>query len=632
MLAMAESEDQILLPSESDEVGAPRCKGGWRKVVGMGVVTAAVFCVSVASISLPGTSVAGGNLHHLTGLSAAGGASTLDQEDDTLGFPIYFSRGPRIQTESINWIVEFKGDDDTIAENKKKAVQAFGQKIVFDGVKLNMLVIEGSLAQLKLGLKHCNPDEVEFVEQDTTVKALVTNHTEKQNPGRRERRLDIQKNPPWGLDRIDQRDGPANNGFEADASLKDGEGVHVYVFDTGIRATHTDFGGRAIPALESFRKRAVECAPTDSNCADDKHGHGTHCAGTVAGKKYGVAKKAKVYAVKVLSDGGRGSTAGIAKAYDWVIRKANRPAVVSMSLGSHGRSRAHRDGVNKVTESGIIVVVAAGNENTDACEKSPAHVHTALTVGATTIRDHRAAFSNWGPCVDIFAPGKGILSAGHRSDTGAAKFSGTSMACPHVSGAAALILARSPNKTPQQITAELQQSATQGKVQDSKVNSPHNLLLFVGKKATATPKVRPIKWATHPEKCLDVSGGTKQAGTNIQLWDCVNEGEHDNMQFLIPESGNGPIRWAKHPTMCLDVQGGKTHNGVNLQLWHCSDDGQHANMQFIVPAHQGNIKWAHHEKCIDVDGGGVAVSTNIQMWDCVDGGQHANMQFIVDES
>lgn len=139
-----------------------------------------------------------------------------------------------------------------------------------------------------------------------------------------------------------------------------------------------------------------------------------------------------------------------------------------------------------------------------------------------------------------------------------------------------------------------------------------------------------IRWATHPDKCLDVSGGMNKDGTNVQLWDCVNDGEHENMQFLMPPSGTGRIHWAKHPTKCLDVSAGNTNNGANLQIWSCKNMDEHPNMRFLLPAEQGPIRWAtHRNKCIDVAGGETRTGTNIQMWDCHDNGQHRNMQFTV---
>merc|ERR1719410_2099902 len=145
---------------------------------------------------------------------------------------------------------------------------------------------------------------------------------------------------------------------------------------------------------------------------------------------------------------------------------------------------------------------------------------------------------------------------------------------------------------------------------------------------TVGPVPTSIRWATHPNKCLDVSGGENRDKTNIQLWDCTEDDVHENMQFLMPASGNGLIRWAKHPTKCLDVSGGSTSDGANLQIWSCIED--HPNMQFTLPAGEGPIRWStHKERCIDVSVGGTTKGTNIQMWNCVDGGQHRNMQFIV---
>jgi len=140
----------------------------------------------------------------------------------------------------------------------------------------------------------------------------------------------------------------------------------------------------------------------------------------------------------------------------------------------------------------------------------------------------------------------------------------------------------------------------------------------------------PIRWATHPGKCLDVSGGVNKDGTNVQLWDCVHDGQHDNMQFLVPLSGTGRIHWAKHPTKCLDVSVGNTNNGANLQIWSCDGIDWNPNMQFLVTSEQGPIRWAtHRNKCIDVAGGGTRTGTNIQMWECGDNDQNRNMQFTV---
>jgi len=192
------------------------------------------------------------------------------------------------------------------------------------------------------------------------------------------------------------------------------------------------------------RGSLVECSPTDMNCAVDRQGHGTHCAGTVAGANYGVAPGATIRSGKVLSDQGSGSWSWSYAALDWLATSSIRPAVASMSLGGFGTQQAMADAVNAATAARVTVVVAGGNSNRDSCSFSPAFVPSAITVGATTSNLARSSFSNYGTCTDIWAPGSSVLSAGVGSDTAIATFSGTSMACPHVSGGAALLLERNP--------------------------------------------------------------------------------------------------------------------------------------------------------------------------------------------
>lgn len=274
---------------------------------------------------------------------------------------------------------------------------------------------------------------------------------------------------PWGLKKIGA------------PSRYSGKGVHVYVLDTGIRTSHQDFGGRAIPTVDvttpKMRDRVYECKG-QADCAQDKDGHGTHCAGTIAGKTYGVAPNAMVHAVKVLADDGSGSTAGILAAMDWVSRYAPRPAVMSMSLGGEGRSMAEKRAVEQAVKAGVTVVVAAGNENDDACKYSPAFVPAAISTGATTPQDSRASFSNYGSCVDIWAPGEDILSAGVRSDRSEDTMSGTSMACPHVSGAAALLLDQQKTMTPAAVRKALLDKTQKDKVSGI-TSSDTNKLLYV---------------------------------------------------------------------------------------------------------------------------------------------------------
>mmetsp|Transcript_52461 Transcript_52461/g.147750 ORF Transcript_52461/g.147750 Transcript_52461/m.147750 type:complete len:574 (-) Transcript_52461:46-1767(-) len=285
----------------------------------------------------------------------------------------------------------------------------------------------------------------------------------------------------WGLDRIDSEvglDGTYNN-FGLG-----GEGVHVYVLDSGIRATHFDFGGRAVPEVDFVSQQLCSGNPFE-DCARDRNGHGTFCAGIVAGGIAGVAKGSIVHGVKVLGDDGRGSTLSIIRAVDYVARFGRRPAVVSMSLGCRMpcESPTMSFVIEQATESGLAVVVAAGNAGntnvSDACEYSPADAPKAITVGSITINnDTRSGFSNTGSCVDIFAPGSDILSAYAFSDRSGAILSGTSFACPHVSGAAALLLGQAPDLRPSEIKDLIINGSVEGNVLDA-LDSP-NRLLFIG--------------------------------------------------------------------------------------------------------------------------------------------------------
>ncbi|MEU0082689.1 S8 family peptidase [Streptomyces sp. NPDC006274] len=293
---------------------------------------------------------------------------------------------------------------------------------------------------------------VAYVEQNSTVRLN-----------------DTQPNATWGLDRIDQRDLPLSKTYTYDTSASN---VNAYIIDTGIRTSHSDFGGRASVGTDT-----VGGGQNGQDC----QGHGTHVAGTVGGKNHGVAKSVNLIAVRVLDCDGSGTTAGVIAGVDWVTANAQMPAVANMSLGGSA-SASLDDAVKKSIASGVSYSVAAGNGlpilgiPANACNYSPARVPEAITVGATDSSDRRASFSNYGTCLDLFAPGVDITSAWKDSDTATSTISGTSMAAPHTAGAAALYLSSHPTATPAQVRDALVTGATSGKVVNPMWGSPNKLL------------------------------------------------------------------------------------------------------------------------------------------------------------
>lgn len=295
-------------------------------------------------------------------------------------------------------------------------------------------------------------------------------------------RVQLVARPPWGLDRVDQTQLPLDGEFVA---MNAGQDVHAYIVDTGIRSTHRAFANRlgnganfaqsgSAPENPSGLGGALGKAVGDTvggllgggsggDDGDDKaerpdwddcNGHGTHVAGTVGGAGYGVASQVRLHAVRVLDCAGSGTTADVIAGVDWVMRNAQMPAVANLSLGG-GASRSLDEAVNNAINQGITMVVAAGNSNEDACDSSPARVPEAITVAASTIRDERAEFSNYGDCVDIFAPGTEILSAWHTADDAQKELQGTSMAAPHVAGAVAILLADNGEAPPAVVFQDL---------------------------------------------------------------------------------------------------------------------------------------------------------------------------------
>jgi subtilisin family serine protease len=340
---------------------------------------------------------------------------------------------------------------------------------------LNGFAAEFSEKQIEL---LAQDPRIKYIEEDSEVYATAT-----------------QTNATWGLDRIDQRDRPLNSTYNYTAT---GTGVNVYIIDTGIRRTHNEYGGRAFVGYDAIG---------DGQNTNDCNGHGTHVAGTVGGATYGVAKNVRLYAVRVLNCSGSGTTSGVIAGVNWVANNRTLPAVANMSLGG-GASTSLDNAVQNAISRGVTFAVAAGNENQNACNVSPARAANAITVGSTTSSDARSSFSNYGSCVDIFAPGSSITSAWHTSNTATSTISGTSMASPHVAGVAALYLESNPSASPATVTNAIKNSGTTGRLSGIGSGSP-NLLLYslLGGGSTPPPPPPP------PPGCSGTSYNGALSGT-----------------------------------------------------------------------------------------------------------------------
>lgn len=306
---------------------------------------------------------------------------------------------------------------------------------------------------------------------------------------------DAQSSPPsWGLSRIDQRSLPMDTYYTYAAAS--GAGVNVYILDTGIRSTHRDFGGRVVAAFTAIG---------DGNGSEDCRGHGTHVAGIVGGTKFGVAKSVRLYSVRVLDCTGSGTYSSIIAGIDWVTKNRLLPAVANMSLSGSSSSTMNTAVQNSIA-SGVVYTAAAGNSATDACSRSPANVPQVLTVAASNWTDAQSSFSNYGTCVDLYAPGEGITSAFFVNDSASAVYAGTSQAAPHVAGVAALYLSLHPAATPAEVASAIVGSSTANAISGSGAGTP-NRLLYSGFMTetiqppadTVTPPADTVPAPTSPE-------------------------------------------------------------------------------------------------------------------------------------
>jgi len=393
------------------------------------------------------------------------------------------------------YIVVFKGSVENPAAVASNLMRGLGGQL-HHSYGSAIKGFAATLPDAALQAIRSNPN-VAYVEQDQTVSL---------------RQVSPQSQATWGLDRIDQADLPLDTRYNF---IGTGAGVNAFVIDSGIRSDHVEFSGRLKPGYDAI---------ADGNGTNDCNGHGTHVAGTVGGTTWGVAKGVSLTPVRVLDCTGSGAWSGVIAGIDYVANSTLRPAVANMSLG--GAASASVDAaVAGAVAKGVVMVVAAGNDNADACTASPAREPSAITVAASSDLDARAWFSNWGSCVDIFAPGGGIKSAWNTSATASNILSGTSMAAPHVAGVAALALAANPSASPANVATLVTSHATANRlIADSiRAGSPNLLVYSLLGSASSSPTTQTVAFKSMTGSSAR-SGGNWRASAVVTVRD-VNSGE-----------------------------------------------------------------------------------------------------------
>ena len=417
-------------------------------------------------------------LFALIALAACGGPSA-PTDDTTLAPLLGVAGGGNSAVVPDEYIVALRGAppgrNSVNTQSRSMAALAGAEVVEVFGNALNGFAMRAdgpALARIR-----ANP-AVEYIEPVQVFRAVAN-----QTP-----------TPSWGLDRIDQGALPLNNTFSYPTG---GVAVHLYIIDTGILLTHSQFSGRMGSGYDAI---------TQGGTGNDCDGHGTHVAGTAGGTTYGIMKTATMHPVRVLDCNGSGTTTSVLAGINWVISNAVAPAVSNMSIGG-GPSTSLDNATNNMVAAGIVSAVAAGNSSTNACTSSPASAASALTVGSTTITDVRSSFSNFGTCLDLFAPGSGVFSSYIGGNNATATLSGTSMASPHVAGVAALYRSFNPSHTPAQVMAAIVGQATPNRVTSPGTGSPNLLLYsgFIGGGPPPPPNQSPIASLTY--QCVPRSDG-----------------------------------------------------------------------------------------------------------------------------